>query len=197
MDKFLFLKTEGTVFTESSCKEGEPLWNNPMDKNSVEMLNLVIKDTNLKIIILDVPDRVPYATVSQKFSDAGFKYPENLIGQAINPERVIVATPYDGLGLEPFPILMGNCIKYWVDNFLAKPYKLHPEKGKDFEIWEYPENGDPEFKGMKILKEKDDFVYRILGTVDGLLAEQQKKMIECSYSYGFNLEKAKELVLSF
>lgn len=196
MKKFIFLKPKGTIFTKGSCVEGTPLWDNPMDKNSIETLNMVINNLDLKIILLEVPDKLPYSFIAKKFSDAGFRYAESIIGQVISVSKIKVSTPYDNLGLKPFPIQMGNCIKQWVDNFIATPYKMHPEKGREFEIWNF-ENKDPEFKGMRVLKEKEDFDYRILGDVTGLFVEQQDKLIKCDYNYGFNFEIAKALVLSF
>lgn len=197
MNKYIFIKIEGTLLPYNGLISKQILWDSPFDKDAIQALNLIVKDYDVKIICVGVPQFTPYATISQKFSDAGFEYPENIIGQSIGADSVIVSTPYDTLGLLPFPITEGNCVKYWVDNFLVSPYKLVPEEGVNYEIWEKNAEGTPEYKGMKQMQEGRDFIYRLVGNFKGLLDEQVSKYIECRPENGFNIEVAKKLVLSF
>lgn len=204
--KYIFFKIAGTLIHEKNCEPNRAFFSNPFDTDAINILNIIIKDTGAKIILLDAPKDIPYIATLQKFTDAGFEYQENIIGQVLDIDRVLVKTPYDELGLAPFPILVGNCIKHWVDNFIAKPYNLNTELKKEFEIWEKPTIGktsydehslDLEYRGMKVLKAGKDFKYRILGNVEDLLLEQQGKIITVKFEYGLNIEDAKKLILSF
>ena len=199
MTKYVFLKIEGTLLPFNGAISKQLLWKEDFNAEAIATLNLIVKDYDIKIICVGVPQFTPYATLSKKFSDAGFEYPENLIGQSIGLDGVTVSTPYDTLGLSPFPITEGNCIKYWVDNFLIAPYRLQPEEAVNYEIWERNTEGtcELEYKGMMELQEGKDFVYRLLGNFKGLIDEQIPKYIECRPEIGFNIEIAKKLVLSF
>ena len=197
MDKYVFIKIEGTLLPYNGVISKQVLWDSPFEIDAISNLNLMVKDYDIKIVCVGVPQFISYAVISKKFSDAGFKYPENIIGQSIGVDSIIVSTPYDALGLLPFPITEGNCIKYWVDNFLVSPYKLTPESGVNYEIWERNSEGELEYIGMRQLQEGKDFTYRLLGNFKGLLDEQIPKYIECRPENGFNIEVAKKLVLSF
>lgn len=199
MNKYVFLKIEGTLLPYNGIISKTILWEDGFNKDAIASLNLIVKDYDLKIVCVGVPPFVSYAGLSKKFSDAGFEYPQSIIGQTVDVDDVNVSTPYDMIGLLKFPITEGNCIKYWVDNFLVMPYKLKPEDGINYEIWERNTEGtcELEYKGMMQLQEGKDFVYRLLGNFNGLLSEQIPKYIECRPEIGFNIEIAKKLVLSF
>lgn len=197
MYKFIFLEINNTLLNERSCKERPECWfGRSLDKDAVKMLNYICKEIDCKIIILDMPKNQPYIKSIDWLVSEGFEYTQNIIGQVMDLDRIEVKTPYDELTGTRFPLVIGNTIKQWVDNFLCKPYLLNKECATDFEIWEKTESGH-EFKGMGSMVEDKDFKYRVVGDISGLLAEQINKNIVIKYNLGLNQENVKSVILSF
>lgn len=195
--KFIFLEINNTLLNRRSCVERPSCWfGRDFDKEAVNMLNYICKELDCKIIILDMPKNEPYMNSIDWLISQGFQYTQSIIGQVMDLDRVDVKTPYDEITGTRFPILIGNAIKQWVDNFLCKPYLLNKACATDFEIWERTESGHG-FKGMGSMVDGKDFKYSIVGNVSGLLAEQISKNIVITYNLGLSRENVKSVILSF
>jgi len=182
-NNYIFLKLEGCL-----KKKGEDSY----DSDCVEALDKIITVTKAKIIIIDPPRGKTYIEVLDRLGVAGLQNKDAIIGQLIEDRFIEVKTPYDHLGLGEYPLLIGNNIKYWVDNFIRKPYNLNPHLKTNFEIWE-----KSEFKGMNTLTEGEHFKYAILSDTADLLMEQANNFIEINPNYGLNMENIKKIALYF
>jgi len=198
MNQFVFMEIDGVFLLPKDAKEDRNYWDNDFDEAAVTNLNLMTETLdNARYILVGVPNDLHPSIILEKFEKAGFKYRSSIVGQVMDINMVQVVTPYDQ-ELDPFPIMQGNVIKHYVDNFLKHPYRLEEKLKPMFEIWTPPEEGkEQEFKGMKVLEDGTDFVYRILGNMKGLFVAQEKRRIMVKSDFGLRSEEAKELTLSF
>jgi len=209
ISKYLFLQIVGGLITAKQLPEGgkkseyglSELYDMNYDTDAIHNLNQVMKNIDLKIILMDTPSGWNLLKIAHKLTMAGFEFSDKIIGQTMTPDRVIVYTEYDAMNLQPFPILRGNCIKHWVDNFIERPYLADTKLGVHYEIWDYPTNDNglekPEYKGMRVLKNGTDYKYLICSDGQELLVEQYDRNIHIDFSYGLTMETAKKILLGY
>lgn len=209
ISKYLFLQVVGSLITGKQLSDGSKksdydlieLYSMNFDNDAIHNLNQVMKNMDLKIVLIDTPSGWNLQKIAHRLNMAGFEFTDRIVGQTMTVDRVKVYTEYDGLYLQPFPILRGNCVKHWVDNFVEKPYLADPNLGNKFEIWDYPndENGleKPEYRGMRVLKYGNDYKYLICSDSQDLLVEQIDKNVHIDFNYGLTMETAKKILLGY
>jgi len=192
MEKYLFIKVAGTLILGKASRE-DVKWIGSFDADSIRNLNIIVRDENIKIVLLDAPRGHSSSDVKLRFIEEGFEHQKSIVGQVAHPPSIVV-------NVIGFPIILGNCIKHWVDTYLVYPHNLDPDNRVKYEVWgEVAGLEDPQFLGMKTNLYGKHFCYKIVGAdyKKDLLASQQDHYLESNEMQGIKFDTAKNLALAY
>lgn len=187
MENYIFLQLSGVLYPEDKT-----FLNSKLYKKDLDFLHRLVETTNCSLVIIDPVRGVSGQVLQEMFKLKGFRYANHIMGSIPNSEilkTLIIDSEYYNLHL-------GNYIEAYIESFIVRPYNRPNKKSIDYEIWEYPENSDPVYKGLRELQLDLDFNYSIIchNNKKGLLDFQAPRVFKTEFK---NLSKQLKLLTDF
>lgn len=164
IEKYIFLDVDG-VINIGNMGGG-------FDKKCLDNLRTLIELTKAKVVISSSWREGDLERTKKHFPDW---LKPHIVGETIRGYQEVE----DGSSL---PIVRGNEIKHWIDRHLVYPWHAHPQRKKEFQIF----NEDGSFKMMRSQNLGVEYNYVIIDDSDAMLYKQRNNFVLTDSKKGFD-----------